>query len=653
MGYRLFSKIKPTCVKLLLVCLLLLFCAGSAGFAYYRSLKKDVLQSMQDELSAIAGLKMEQLSAWRKERLGDANFIFNQPDIAEQVDRLKKEPDSRVHRRKILTWMASMHRNGHYADMLVLSPDSRVLLSLPERGATAGPAIVALTAEAAHKRRIVFSDLYRGRRNDLRLDVIVPLIAVRGGAAVWTGSVVLRIDPARFLFPRIQSWPTPSRTGEAFLVRREGDEVVFLSSLRFKKDAALTLRKPVGGSDLIGAMVDEGGRGMREGIDYRGAPVLAEIRKVPDSSWVLAVKVDRDEIFKDLYARLRLLGVIGLLLAAAAGLGAGYIWTKKSSEFYRDEYQAELQRLLLLERYEYLSRYSNDIILSVNENGDILDVNERAVDTYGYSRADLLGVNIRQLMAPEAAPDFELEMETIESQGGLIYETLHRRKGGGIFPVEVSAKALSVRGEHVIQFIVRDVTERRRAEEEVRRSEAQFRSLFENMLEGFAYCRILFEDGLPNDFMYLEVNGSFERLTGLKDVPGKKVSEVIPGLRTTNPEIFETYGRVALTGKPEKFETYVEPLGIWFHVSVYSPRREYFVAVFDNVTERKQAEAGLLRLNEELERRVADRTSELEEKNAELERINRLFVGRELKMMELKERVKELETKAGIRMEPE
>jgi C4-dicarboxylate-specific signal transduction histidine kinase len=97
----------------------------------------------------------------------------------------------------------------------------------------------------------------------------------------------------------------------------------------------------------------------------------------------------------------------------------------------------------------------------------------------------------------------------------------------------------------------------------------------------------------------------------------------------------------------------VDPLGIWFHVSVYSPRREYFVAVFDNVTERKQAEAGLRRLNEELERRVADRTSELEGKNAELERINRLFVGRELKMMELKERMKELETKAGIRMEPE
>jgi PAS domain S-box-containing protein len=651
--YRSSTKMKSMYVKHLLVYLLLSVCVGTAGFIYHRHLKKDILQGKRDELSAIAGLKMEQLSAWRKERLSDANFIFTQTDIAEQVDQLRKVPGSRTSRQKILRWMTSMYLNGHYADMLVLAPDSKVLLSLPDRTASVGAAVIALASGAAHKRRIVFSDLYRGRHDDIRLDLIVPLIGVRDGAAVWTGSVVLRIDPTRVLFPLVQSWPIPSRTAETLLVRQEGDEVVFLNELRHKKDAPFVLRFPLNRIGLPAAMGFRDETGVREGIDYRGVPVLADVRKVPDTPWVLVTKVDRDEIFEDLDERIRLLGVIGLLLAAAAALGTGYIWRTKTAEFYRGEYEAELQRLLLLERYEYLSRYSNDIILSAKGNGDILDANERALDAYGYSLADLLGINIRQLLAPEAAPDFELEMETIESQGGLIYETLHRRKRGGIFPVEVSAKGLTVRGEHVIQFIVRDVTERRRAEEEVRRSEAQFRSLFENMLEGFAYCRMLFEDDRPSDFMYLEVNGSFERLTGLKDVSGKRVSEVIPGLRTANPEIFEIYGRVALTGKPEKFETYVDPLGIWFHVSVYSPRREYFVAVFDNVTERKQAEAGLRRLNEELERRVADRTSELEGKNAELERINRLFVGRELKMMELKERMKELETKAGIRMEPE
>ena len=122
------------------------------------------------------------------------------------------------------------------------------------------------------------------------------------------------------------------------------------------------------------------------------------------------------------------------------------------------------------------------------------------------------------------------------------------------------------------------------------RAKKRYRSLFDNMLEGYAYCKMLFEDGEAQDFIYLDVNQAFETLTGLKNVIGKKVSEVIPGLRESNQELLDVYGRVAQTGNPEKLETYVEPLGIWFSVSVYSTERDHFVAVFDNITERKHAE---------------------------------------------------------------
>jgi len=133
-------------------------------------------------------------------------------------------------------------------------------------------------------------------------------------------------------------------------------------------------------------------------------------------------------------------------------------------------------------------------------------------------------------------------------------------------------------------------TERSQAEEALRESEKRYRSLFENMLEGYAYCRMLFDHDEPQDFIYLDVNSAFEKLTGLKDVVGKKVSEVIPRLRDSNPELFKIYGRVALTGKPERFETFLESLGIWFSIAVYSPQKECFVAVFDNITQRKIAE---------------------------------------------------------------
>jgi PAS domain-containing protein len=135
-----------------------------------------------------------------------------------------------------------------------------------------------------------------------------------------------------------------------------------------------------------------------------------------------------------------------------------------------------------------------------------------------------------------------------------------------------------------------EISGRSRVQDAVAESETRYRSLFENMLEGFAYCEMLFDDrGRPTDFVYLAVNSSFGSLTGLADVVGKRFTEVIPGGKDSQPELFERYGRVVLTGKPERFEIEIKALGMWFSISAYGAGKRCFVATFDNVTERKQA----------------------------------------------------------------
>ncbi|MDO8991278.1 MAG: EAL domain-containing protein [Sideroxyarcus sp.] len=128
------------------------------------------------------------------------------------------------------------------------------------------------------------------------------------------------------------------------------------------------------------------------------------------------------------------------------------------------------------------------------------------------------------------------------------------------------------------------------ATEAVRRSEASYRALFENMLEGYSRHRLIFENGRPVDYIFLDINQAFEKLTGLKDVVGKKASVVIPGIWESNPELLDAYGRVALTGKPEQFETHVKAMGMWFSISVYSTAKDHFVTVFGNITKRKASE---------------------------------------------------------------
>ncbi|MEN6617679.1 MAG: PAS domain S-box protein, partial [Syntrophorhabdus sp.] len=161
--------------------------------------------------------------------------------------------------------------------------------------------------------------------------------------------------------------------------------------------------------------------------------------------------------------------------------------------------------------------------------------------------------------------------------------------------------------------MIHDITERKKVEDKLKESEERYRSLFENMLEGYAYCQVIYDDdGVPKDVIYLDVNDAFEALTGLEDVIGRKVSEVIPGMFETDHELLNIYANVASTGIPERFERYVEVLNMWFAISVYSPRKGYFVAVFDVITERKRVEEALRKTYDELEIRVKQRTYELE-----------------------------------------
>ena len=134
------------------------------------------------------------------------------------------------------------------------------------------------------------------------------------------------------------------------------------------------------------------------------------------------------------------------------------------------------------------------------------------------------------------------------------------------------------------------------AQHNLRRSEENYRALFENMLSGFAYHKIVVDErGQPVDFVFLEVNGPFEKFTRLRkgDIIGRRASEVMPGIKSSDFDWVGLYGRVALTGETAHVERYSDFLGRWYAISAYSTRRGYFAIVYDDITERKLVEQAL------------------------------------------------------------
>ena len=240
---------------------------------------------------------------------------------------------------------------------------------------------------------------------------------------------------------------------------------------------------------------------------------------------------------------------------------------------------------------------TSDTIFLLDLDGNFVYLNEAAWKSRGYTRDEMMGINMHALDTPEHAKIIETRFREVMEKGHCIFESAHRRKDGSVMSVEISARLIETDGRKLVLSVIRDITERKQAEQAQRESENLYHSLFENMLNGFAYCQMIFEQDQPHDFIYLSVNAAFETLTGLKNVAGKRVSEVIPGIRQSDPRLIDTYGRVSLSGKPERFEIYVEALQQWFWISVYSPERGYFVVVFDVITKRKQSEQALLKLN--------------------------------------------------------
>jgi PAS domain S-box-containing protein len=127
----------------------------------------------------------------------------------------------------------------------------------------------------------------------------------------------------------------------------------------------------------------------------------------------------------------------------------------------------------------------------------------------------------------------------------------------------------------------------------------EYRLLFDGMMEGFAHCRMLYDEkGLPDDFEYLRVNPAFVRLTGIGDAEGRRVTEVLPTIKQETPEFLQICARVAGTAEPAEFDIDFTPLGKWLHVSVTRPQEGEFAAFFFDVSERERAVL-LARENEE------------------------------------------------------
>jgi PAS domain S-box-containing protein len=575
------------------------------GIFYYESQKNKIFTEQENNLSAIALLKINQILSWRNERIEDATVISHDKPLIRSIEHFLKD-GNKEGKSELFDWMKSVRNEYDFTNVLIADTSFKIRLSVDPPDTLFGESIKKemKTSESYHS--IMMTDLHRSKEVPyIHLDLLIPLFDSVKKNRVAVGVAILRIDPAKILFPLIQSWPTPSKSSETLLLRREKDSILYLNELRHSKNTALKLNLPLSNKNLLGTKAANGFEGVAEGIDYRNIPVVGSLHKIPGTSWFMVAKVDKEEILLPLqkYSFMIVLVVVLLVLINASIFGF-WIWQQRR-KLYINQLRSEVLIRELEERFSTAFRMSPvSVTISSVANNKFIDVNNTFLRDMEYALEEVIGRTAKELNIWADEKEREWIINEIGEKGKVFGKVIsYKTRTGKILYGLSSMSVVKVNGEPCNLSTVVNITESKNAELKLIESEELFRKLFENMLNGFAYCKMIYEEGHPPDFLYLNVNESFSALTGLKDVIGKKASEAIPGIQEADPELLERYGRVAMTGQPEVFETWVEALKMWFSISVYSPEREYFVAVFDVITARKVAERDL-RASEERYRNI-------------------------------------------------
>lgn len=550
-------------------------------------------------LQAIATLKIDQISAWLREREGDAQLLHSSRYFSGLYQRWRDTGDPAS--RELLLQRLDDYRkvSREYREVILVDDQGEPMLATADTLPSIAPELRATIRRAIAQDAVSTSDLYRypDETTTLHLDFVAPLptVAGRPGAAI-----VLHVDPRVALYPLLASWPVPSASGEILLFRRDGDQVFYLSNLRQDPDAAAKLRLPIAESRLLAARTLRGEvtlgnvAGEVTGIDYRGAPALGVAGAIPGTDWFLLAKLDQAEVYAPAWRDagwISLLGALALLAAAAAQIVA-------HQRRVQGEKLESLQQLANeRHRLRTLIQTIPDLIWLKDPDGAYLGCNPRFEHFVGAKEADLIGKSDHDFFDPEQADFFRRkDREALAANRPNTNEEwiTFAEDGRRALLQTIKTPMWDASGNLVgVLGIGRDITALHQAETDRRQVEQQYQMLFREMLDGFALHDIILDArGQPIDYRFLAVNPAFERLTGLNAeiLLGKTVLEVLPGIER---RWIDTYGRVALTGEPAKFENHIEALGRYFKVTAFRPAPSQFACIFTDITERKQAEQAL------------------------------------------------------------
>lgn len=506
-----------------LIVLFIILASGiiTAGYIYSSQYSIHHRTEVERQLIAVNNLKIIEISQWRSERIGGGNVFYGNTAFNILARKVFSDPSDTGSSQQIKSWFKKVQTSYGYDQILLIDPAGREHLSIPQKAGIACGDWIYYLKEVRSIGRVILTDFHRaGPDKPVHLSVIVPIIDEYGSGHI-NGFIVMVIDPGLYLYPLLKHWPTPSGSAESLLVRRDGDEVLYLSELRFNKSQALSLRYSIGNEQLPEAMAVMGREGVAEGVDYRGEPVAAALSSVPGSPWYLVSQIDLSEMYKPIKERFLIMAGAVAVLIVTAGTGILVLWRRQNEIFYRNEYKAAEALRGSEALYRNLVQDANSMIIKFRRDGTISFFNEYAQSFFGYTAEEASDKNINVIIPEKdsAGNDLTGLVENVfftpEHYAVKINENICK-DGRRAWVRWINKPVYNDKGEfNEILSVGSDITERRQAEALLKASEVRYRRLFETAQDGILILDA--ESGMivdVNPFMINLLGFSYEQFQG-------------------------------------------------------------------------------------------------------------------------------------------
>ncbi len=436
-------------------------------------------------LQIIAELKAGQIADWLKERDRDGHFVRTSRFFAETYRRWRDTGD-RTSGELLKNRLDEYRDDRLFHGVLLLDEEAEVLWNSEGKKASLDPSLQEAILRASSEGRTLPVGPYVDPEGRSRLDWIAPLL--------FAGShprpvVVLRNDPQGYLFPTLQTWPSPGKTGEILLFRRDGDEVVCLNAHRGRKGGVPMLRLPVTSPDLLTAQFVRGeakADSPIEGVDLWGIQVLGVARGIPGTDWFLIAKMDRAEAHQEASRNaswIALAGLLALLTVAACA----FVFRQRQ-ELVQSEREREVQaeKLRKLQLFDAISERSGDAIYAKDTAGRYLLFNAESGRIMGKRPEDVLGKDDTAIFPPEQAASINASDHAVMERNSTatFLEDLDTVAGKITF-LTTKGPLHDDAGNIIGMFgVSRDMTERKRAEDALQRSHSLLLATLESTEDG-------------------------------------------------------------------------------------------------------------------------------------------------------------------------